>query len=193
MREALPFLDVPIHLVMTHHPATIGPEDSLGDAAGVMVQGGFRHLPVVDADGALVGMLSERDLGARLGTELERFTDAARELLSEEVEPAMRPDPIAIPSTATVRDALEVLSDERIGAIPVLDGERLVGIVSYLDLLAFLRTGSAVAPAVVVAPARGGPRAIRKARKAPSTGKPPARRKPAHTGRGRARRGRAGR
>ena len=193
MREALPFLEVPIHLVMTHHPATIGPDDSLGDAAGVMVQGGFRHLPVVDADGALVGMLSERDLLARLGTELERFTDAARELLSEEVEPAMRPDPIAIPSTAIVRDALEVLSDERIGAVPVLDGERLVGIVSYLDLLGFLRTASAAAPAVAVAPAPGGARAFPKARKAPPTRKPPARRKPARAGRGRAHRGRAGR
>lgn len=147
MSEALPFLEVPIHVVMTHGPATIGPEDSLGDAAGLMVQGGFRHLPVVDGDGELVGMLSERDLRARLGTELERFTDAARELLSDEVGPAMRPDPITIPSTATVRDALEILSDERVGAIPVLDGERLVGIVSYLDLLAFLRAEATAASA----------------------------------------------
>lgn len=147
MREALPFLEIPIHVVMTHGPATIGPEDSLGDAAGLMVQGGFRHLPVIDGDGALVGMLSERDLRTRLGTELERFTEAARELLSDEVGPAMRPDPITLPSTATVRDALEILSDERVGALPVLDGERLVGIVSYLDLLAFLRTEATPAPA----------------------------------------------
>lgn len=179
MGEALPFLDVPIHLVMTHGPATIGPEDSLGDAAGVMVQGGFRHLPVVDGDDVLVGMLSERDLRARLGTELERFTDAARELLSEQVEPAMRPDPITIPSTATVRDALEILSDERVGALPVLDAERLVGIVSYLDLLAFLRAGAAAAPAPP----------IQKTQKAPRRRKTPARRTPARAVQGHPRRG----
>jgi CBS domain-containing protein len=140
------FLDVPVTQVMTSRPATIGPEDSLGDAAGVMLQGGFRHLPVVDVDDRVVGMLSERDLRGRLGTELERFADAARDLLAELVEDSMRPDPITIASDATVRDALEILADERVGALPVLDGERLVGIVSYLDLLGYLRHEAPSAP-----------------------------------------------
>lgn len=140
------FLDVPVTQVMTSRPATIGPEDSLGEAAGVMLQGGFRHLPVVDVDERVVGMLSERDLRARLGTELERFADAARDLLAELVEDSMRPDLITISSDATVRDALEILGDERVGALPVLDGERLVGIVSYLDLLGYLRHEAPSAP-----------------------------------------------
>ncbi len=169
MRKAVPFLDVPIRRVMTPQPATVGPEDSLGDAAGAMVQGGFRHLPVVDTDGSVVGMLSERDLRARLGTELERFADAAMDLLSEEVEGTLRPDPVTIPSTATVRDALEILADERVGALPVMDGERLVGIVSYLDLLVYLRGEAPPAPA------RGAERA--EPRRAPSR-KPPARKPP---------------
>jgi CBS domain-containing protein len=176
MRKPIPFLDVPILEVMTSNPATIGPEDSLGDAAGLMLQGGFRHLPVVDADGALVGMLSERDLRARLGTELERFTDAALELLSDEVEPFMRPDPITIPSTALVRDALEILSDERVGALPVLDGERLVGIVSYLDLLALLRRAAPAPGRKVEKPAT---------RKAALRRKPSGRSAPMRSGRGR--------
>jgi CBS domain-containing protein len=61
-------------------------------------------------------MLSERDLRARLETEVERFPDAATDLLSEPVEATMRPDPITISSDATLRDALEILADERIGA-----------------------------------------------------------------------------
>lgn len=139
MVTPVPFLEVPVTVVMTPRPATIGPEESLGDAAGTMLEGGFRHLPVVDVDGKLVGMISERDLRARLGTELEHFASAALDLLSEEVEGTMRPDPLTVPTTASVRDALEILTDERVGALPVIDGERLVGILSYLDLLGYLR------------------------------------------------------
>jgi CBS domain-containing protein len=139
MTAPVPFLEVPVEHVMTPRPATVGPEDPLGDAAGLMVQGGFRHLPVVDVDGRLVGMLSERDLRERLGTELERFADAALDLLSADVEGSMRTDPITISSAQTVRDALELLMDERVGALPVVDDERLVGILSYLDVLGYLR------------------------------------------------------
>jgi len=168
----VPFLDVPLRQVMTPRPATAGPEDTLGEAAGVMLRGGFRHLPVVDPDGQLVGMLSERDLRERLGVELERFTAASRELRAEPVEGAMRPDPVTLSSAATVREAVDVLVDERIGALPVVDGEGLVGIVSSLDLLGYLRRE---------APALSGPAAPR----SPSPGAAPrSRRGPPRPGRG---------
>jgi CBS domain-containing protein len=46
---------------MTHGPDTISPDESAGQAAALMIHGGFRHLPVVDGSG-VVGMLSIRDL-----------------------------------------------------------------------------------------------------------------------------------
>ena len=178
MPRPVQFLEVPVKHVMTPRPATVGPEDSLGDAAGAMAQGGFRHLPVIDADGRLVGMLSERDLRARLGTEVERFPSAAFDLLSEPVEATMRPDPITISRDATLRVALEILADERIGALPVLDGERLVGIVSYVDLLAYLRREASPA-----APARDVRRAAHQRRRAPARRKRAAGRRRSRTGR----------
>lgn len=53
--------DEPVSEWMTHHPETIEPADTTGHAAVLMIHGGFRHLPVVDA-GELVGILSLRDL-----------------------------------------------------------------------------------------------------------------------------------
>ncbi len=47
---------------MTHDPETIGPDDSTGHAASIMIHGGFRHLPVVDDGGAALGIVSIRDL-----------------------------------------------------------------------------------------------------------------------------------
>jgi CBS domain-containing protein len=133
-------LDVAVEQVMTLNPATVEAEDSLAEAAGAMVEGGFRHLPVIDGAGRIVGMLSERDLRGRLGVEVERFPAAGREVLEERVEAAMRPDPITVGPGTTLREVIGIFGEERVGAVPVVDErERPIGIVSYLDVLGFLR------------------------------------------------------
>ncbi len=52
----------PIDAWMTPHPDTIEPSDTTDHAASLMIHGGFRHLPVVEADGRVVGIVSIRDL-----------------------------------------------------------------------------------------------------------------------------------
>ena len=54
-------VDGPVSEAMTHSPETVGPDESAGHAAALMIHGGFRHLPVVDG-GDVVGMVSIRDL-----------------------------------------------------------------------------------------------------------------------------------
>ncbi len=137
---------VPLSVVMTRGPATVEESAPISDAAAEMAAGGFRHLPVVDATGALVGMISERDLRARLGTDVARFADATADALAEPVLEVMTPDPVSLPPGATLAQALEVFADERVGAIPVVDdGDRPVGIVSYVDLLGMIRELSEIA------------------------------------------------
>lgn len=174
MPEAMPFEDVPVERVMTGNPVTIEPEASLADAAEALLQGGFRHLPVVNGQGRPVGMVSERDLRARLGTDLYGFSRATVESLSEPVSGVMTPDPISVRTGARLGEVLETFADERVGALLVVDeADRLRGILSYVDLLLWLRdhpSGGAAAPPARPAPASREPAAKRRAR-----GKPKAR------------------
>lgn len=125
--------------VMTRVPIVVHPELRLDRAAAAMSQAGVRHLPVVDADGHLVGMLSDRDLRQTLGTDTHEWFRAAVDSLSETVENVMSPDPIALPSGTWLEAALEVFADEGVGAIPIIDeSERVIGMLSYVDVLSWL-------------------------------------------------------
>jgi acetoin utilization protein AcuB len=114
--------------IMVTDLVTVSPEESSRKAYQLMRDRRFRHLPVVDR-GRLVGVLSERDLRpALLSPGLAEAT--VRELMSETLT-TVAPD-------ASVEDAASLLVVKKIGCLPVVDGDRLVGIVTETDLLAVL-------------------------------------------------------
>ena len=120
---------------MTAPAIAIGPGDSLVDAARRMVEHAIRHLPVVE-EGVVIGMVSDRDIRTFAGDParfVETGGDGARALVVRDV---MTPDVLTIHPRRPLLDAADELADERLGAIPVVDGDgRLVGIVSYVDVL----------------------------------------------------------
>jgi len=137
------FTEVRVASVMTGDPITITGEATLSDAAGALLEGGFRHLPVVDTDEKLIGMLSERDLRSAFGTDFIDWTSVEQSRLDEVVTNVMAPDPVVIRASNRLVDVLDVFTDDRIGAVPVLDEEdHLVGILSYVDVLLWLRDHS---------------------------------------------------
>lgn len=124
--------------IMTADPVC-APEDApLFDAVADMAEGGVRHLPVVDAEGRLVGMLSDRDVRAAVGDPREELTRGTRwEIEGRTVRDVMRQDPVRVELDSTVSEIASALVDERVGAVPVVDeDDHPVGIVSYVDLLA---------------------------------------------------------
>lgn len=125
-------------LVMTPDPETILEEASLFEAAAKMAELGVRHLPVVDDSGLLVGMLSDRDIRSAIGDPVEALR-GRRDESESRVSDVMAPDPLRVALDAPISDIAEMLVDERIGAVPVVDeGDRPVGIVSYVDLIRYL-------------------------------------------------------
>ena len=103
---------------------TIGPQETASAAWTRMRRRNLRHLVVLD-DSQPVGVLSERDLGGRTGGRLRRGR-LVRNLMTSRVE-------TAAPDTS-VREAADLMREKLIGSLPVMDGDRLVGIVTATDV-----------------------------------------------------------
>jgi CBS domain-containing protein len=114
-------------------------DDYLLDAVARMESHGVRHLPVVDGEHRLIGMLSDRDVRSALGFALRPFNqkDAVVRIASTRVSDVMTRKPLTIEGDAPLADAASFIADHRIGALPVVEapGQNLVGIVSYVDIL----------------------------------------------------------
>lgn len=122
---------------MTKNPTTVTPEEALKDAVSKMERGHFRHLPVVDKDGTLIGMLSDRDIRLiRPSLAFVGREDAAVQLWSLAVQQAAVFDPISVKPESTVKEAAELMLRWHVGGLPVtVDQNKLVGIITYTDLL----------------------------------------------------------
>jgi len=102
-----------------------------------MAAQGCRRLPVLDAAGRLCGIITDRDVRLALNSPLvlrERWQD---DMLLDHtlVDASMTPDPITITPDALLPRAIELLLQHKISGLPVVEGDRLVGIVTVTDLL----------------------------------------------------------
>jgi len=122
---------------MTRRPVTVAPETTIDEAIAIMESRGFRHLPVARG-GDVLGMLSDRDV--RLGTGGQKLGPAAASLgLPARVEQLMRAPVICVEESERGPSAAKRMIEQRIGALPVLGGGRLVGIVTETNLVAAFR------------------------------------------------------
>lgn len=124
--------------VMTEDPLWVEVHATLGDAVRKLLEAGVRHLPVLEK-GVVVGMLSDRDLRSG-SSSLLRADDWPGELskyLGEPVKSLMSEPVQAVMPDSDLKDAVDLMLRAHVGAVPVVDPEsnRLVGIISYLDVL----------------------------------------------------------
>ncbi|TCO61964.1 CBS domain-containing protein [Actinocrispum wychmicini] len=127
--------------VMTRPPVTVSPFTLAKEAANLLVENGFTTLPVVDADGRLVGMVTEADiLSGRISVDPRsrmhsdwpvRPTSAP----ASTVGAVMTKDVITRGPNADAAELARIMLERHLRAIPIVDGEFLVGIVTRRDLL----------------------------------------------------------
>lgn len=127
--------------LMQKDVVTLTPDDTLRLADDVMRLGRIRHFPVVARDGALVGVLSQRDLfRAGLSSLLAVPVAAQREWLGGiDVGTVMTRTVVTIEPEAPARRAAELMLERCIGCLPVVDANgSLVGLLSETDCLRWL-------------------------------------------------------
>ena len=123
---------------MTPEPVTVLPDDLFVDAIARMSARNVRHAPVVDGDGRVVGMLSDRDARLAVGNSLlaEKDTPLPLRLRLLRVRDVMSRDPIVMREPESLAQAAECLRFRNVGALPVVDrAGKLTGILSYIDIL----------------------------------------------------------
>ena len=135
--------------VMTRTVATVRADTPLKDAIKRMVDSRISGLPVTDAAGKLVGILTEGDLLRRTetGTGRKRAgwlefllgpNKAAAEFVrthSRRVEDVMTPDVLTVTEDATLDDIVELMERKHVKRVPVVRGDALIGVVSRADLI----------------------------------------------------------
>lgn len=142
---------------MTKDVVTVGPEATVGEIAALLVRHRISAIPVVAEDKQVVGLVSQTDLGHRseTGTEkrrkwwLDLFADAdsmARDFVKSHgmrARDVMTRFIVSVGTTTPLAEVAEILDTHRIRQVPVLDGGRLVGMISRADLVRKLAEATA--------------------------------------------------
>lgn len=124
---------------MTRQVITVDQETGIFDAQERMHANGIRHLPVVDKDNKLVGIITDRDIRSALPYSYFKkvLDESEKQEISElRVKDIMTPKPISISPSYTIQDALLLIQESKVGALPVVDENgKITGIISVRDLL----------------------------------------------------------
>ena len=118
---------------------TIGPDFTIAEARSKMSKHSIRHLPVVDNESELVGIVTDRDMRDAMPSTLMKkpnYEETVAKIMNYLVSDIMTRDPITIYGYFTIQDALLVIQKKKVGALPVIDEEgHLIGLLSTRDLL----------------------------------------------------------
>ena len=117
-----------VRQVMTRELFTIHPEDVIDLAASMMEWEHIRHVPVENDEGKLVGVLSHRAL-------LRAFARRKADDAPPAVRDVMNTEPVTVTADTSTVDAITLMRQRRVGCLPVVDGETLIGIVTERDFM----------------------------------------------------------
>ncbi len=138
---------MPVEDFMTRRVVTITPDTTLLAAAKLMLEHRVGGLPVLDASGRIIGVFSEGDLLRQEGKDEDGSPwlqimvgqqgkpAEPPQLESRKVEDIMTREPITIAPSASIADACRLLHEHQLRWLPVVEGDKLVGVIARADLV----------------------------------------------------------
>jgi acetoin utilization protein AcuB len=124
---------------MTKEPFTVGEDASMKEAVDLLRQHHIRHLPVVLGP-KLIGIVTDRDIrkaspSLLSGVDMSEYEEV---LANTPISRVMTREPFTVTADTELRGAVQILVDKKVGALPVVNGENLVGIFTEIDALKVL-------------------------------------------------------
>jgi len=122
---------------MSRKVKTTTPDTSIGQAARIMIDNGFRRIPIVN-NGKILGMVTASDIMHFLGggSAFEKLTTGnIHEAFDEPVLSLISKEPVKVNPETDMGEAATIMVDNNIGSLPVMEGDFLVGIITERDFL----------------------------------------------------------
>jgi|SRR4030095_8587324 CBS domain-containing protein len=135
--------NVRVRDLMARSVKTLGQNDKLSAADAVMKTERIRHLPVIDENGRLAGIVSQRDLFLSALVRALGFGSATHDRMLNTllVKEVMTENVVTTTPETLVTDAARVMVDRKIGCLPVIEGQALIGILSESDVVSAVAQG----------------------------------------------------
>jgi len=138
--------------IMTREIITVSPETEIVNAAKILLEKRINGLPVIDAFGRLVGVLCQSDLVAQQMsipipsvftlldgyiplTIIKRIDKEVEKIAALTVKQAMTPNPVTVGPETGIEDVAKLMVDKKYHTLPVMEGDKVVGIVGKKDVL----------------------------------------------------------
>jgi len=131
----------PVRSFMSTEVATLAPHDTLQTAVMLEMRHHIRHIPILE-NGSLIGVVTDRDLKRAMPSLLSGIDRDTYErvMTTTTVGQIMTKSPTTIGPDDDLVAALTILTERKFGGLPVVEGDRLVGILTETDLLRAFRT-----------------------------------------------------
>ena len=135
---------------MTRNPHTISPDQTIPDAHAIMVENGVKRLPVMK-NNKLVGIVSREDIQSASPSKATTFSvgEITYLLSKTKIKHIMSKNIVTISPDALLEEAATLMRDQRVGFLPVVEDDKLVGIItesdifdSFIELLGFREKGT---------------------------------------------------